>query len=177
MGLSDLFKVLIQWLHAVAAVAWVGGSIFYWWVLRPAFSAAEVSPALSRWRGVIAAGFKDLVDTAILVLIVTGGVMAFDRLSEGKVTTAYVVLLGIKIALAGGMFVLARRMGRSEGSPTAIEDAGSAASEVRLNTSAPRRGFIKHLFAPTNGVLILGLGVFLLASILRAIYEASLKAG
>ena len=36
MGVLDWILLVIRWAHAVAAVAWVGGGIFYLMVLRPA---------------------------------------------------------------------------------------------------------------------------------------------
>ena len=35
---GDLFLVVVRWIHVVAAAAWVGGSIFYLFVLRPALA-------------------------------------------------------------------------------------------------------------------------------------------
>lgn len=177
MSLGDLFRAVIQWLHALAAVAWVGGGIFYWWVLRPTFRSAEASPSSVRMRAAVAVGFKELVDTAILVLLVTGGVQTFDRLSGGRVNTAYVVLLAIKIVLAGGMFFLARRMSRNVLAATDEKALDSATPETMPSDSGLSGGLVSRVVAPANLALILGLLVFLLASLLRAVYEASLRAG
>ena len=45
MTFGDVFFLLIRWFHGLAAVAWVGGGIFYLMVLRPAVQQARGLPA------------------------------------------------------------------------------------------------------------------------------------
>lgn len=59
-------------LHALAAVAWVGGMAFAYAILRPAAGGALEGPArLELWRGVFARFFP-VVWVAVAVLLVTG---------------------------------------------------------------------------------------------------------
>ena len=66
----DWLMWLVRWTHAVSAVAWVGGSIFFAVVLRPVVAA---NPGLgSQLMGPIASVYKELVDAAVLALVVSG---------------------------------------------------------------------------------------------------------
>ena len=63
MNVLDLILLVIRWGHALAAVAWIGGGIFYLMVLRPAIQRAQRLPAATtREMGV---EFRGLVSTAI----------------------------------------------------------------------------------------------------------------
>ncbi len=158
MTLGEGFLLLLRWFHALAAVTWVGGSLFYVLALRPkrGQEAALGPEALSQFRG--------LVDTCIAVLIVTGTVMLFDRLTSAFTPTAYVVTVAIKIALALVMFAVARRRWRQRGSQAA-------------SSPMPRQGLITMamgLMSGVNLIVILGIIVFFLSDLLAFIYQEGL---
>ena len=69
MDLTDWFMVVMRWLHVLAATAWIGGSIFFFAVLRPALRASSDGSLLNRLAG---QEFRQLVDVAIWVLLVSG---------------------------------------------------------------------------------------------------------
>ena len=58
MNALDWILVAIRWAHALAAVAWVGGGIFYLMVLRPAFRRSNGDPGASRAIGEEFAGWS-----------------------------------------------------------------------------------------------------------------------
>ena len=63
MNALDWILLAIRWGHAVSAVAWVGGGVFYLMVLRPAIRQTRGLPAdTGRAIGV---EFRGLVSTAI----------------------------------------------------------------------------------------------------------------
>ena len=94
----------MRWLHALAAAAWVGGSLFYLIVLIPTLKRVpDVPCALSAAIGV---EFRTVVVTSIIVLVATGAILAFDRLTE--VEPPYAATLGIKVVLSLWMFALVR---------------------------------------------------------------------
>src|SRR5438477_1286192 len=72
LGLAELFQLGILWAHAMAAVAWVGGSLFYAVVLTPAVT--ELGPTPERRSLLALAGreFREVVRLAIVVFVVTG---------------------------------------------------------------------------------------------------------
>ena len=57
---ADAFLLLVRWLHVVAAVAWVGGNLFYLLVLVPALRKPDLD--LSAIGPRIAARFRVVVD-------------------------------------------------------------------------------------------------------------------
>ena len=108
MDVLDWILLAIRWGHALAAVSWVGGGIFYLMVLRPAVQQARGLPAeTSRSIGV---EFRGLVSTAIAILLLTGVILSVSRLTEDAVTSPYVAVLVVKIALALSMFYVVRFM-------------------------------------------------------------------
>ena len=95
MSISDIFMLVITWMHLLSAVAWVGGSIFYLLILRP--SLIQESSESTNFMVKLASEFRGLVVTCVIVLLTTGVILGFDRLQEGLIGTSYVVVLALKI--------------------------------------------------------------------------------
>lgn len=165
MSLADLFLLLIRWLHALAAVAWVGGSIFFLTVLRPALRNTPQEATLNRIAG---QEFRNLVDTAIWVLLVTGAILSINRLTSGYASGAYGLILGVKIALAVWMFYLVWFRQRRSAIP--LDQEPTRATPILLRAA-------RATFSATNLILVLGLLVILLADVLRAIFEHGVTGG
>ena len=166
--LGEGFLLLVRWFHSLAAVAWIGGSIFYVLVLRPAQRRAGAQGAAAQAE--VQTQFRGLVDSCIAVLLVTGAVMLFDRLTDVTTGTAYVVTVAIKIGLALWMFALARRRWlRRRAAAGQTEPAADA-----------RRSPLSRAMALVTGVnlsVILGIAIFFLSDLLRFIFERGLTAG
>ena len=162
---NDVFLLVVRWVHLTASVAWVGGAIFYLFVLRPALRRSE-----NEGREVnrhTAAEFRVLVDVCFFILVVTGISLTFDRLSQGVTGATYAIVLGIKIALSIWMFVLARSHRRRN----ALLEA------YRRQQKPPTGAFAKIVRALSgyNTIIVLGVIVFLLADLLKVIYEAAIR--
>ena len=142
--------VLIRWFHIVAAAAWVGGMLFYVAVLNPALKQLDAGSARGEFVAGIARQFQELTQAAIAVVLLTGAVLTFDRLSQPHVLRLYVGVLAVKIALSLGMVALAGALGRRAG--------------IRRR---PR-----WLSAP-YAILVLGLLVYLLAMLLQVLFDMS----
>ncbi len=165
MSVGDVFLLVVRWLHLVSAAAWVGGSLFYLLVLRPALRR---SPETSGWLNAAAASeFRALVDTSILVLLTTGIILTLNRLTPGVVGAPYVVTLGIKIALSVWMFILARGRQRR----TALLDAYR---QPPAPTTSRLRGLVRAV-SGYNAIVILGIVVFLLSDLLKVLFEIALS--
>ena len=165
MSAADIFMLAMRWLHTMAAVAWVGGSVFFIAVLRPALRRTSQEGTLSR---IVGQEFRQLVDTAIWVLLVTGVVLSVDRLTVAYSTGTYGAVLGLKIALAIWMFYLVWFRGRRS-SPDPLEASVSKPSILIRS--------IKTTFSATNLILILGVIVVLLANIIQQLIEQALGGG
>ena len=165
MSLTDIFLLVVRWLHLVSAAAWVGGSIFYLIVLRPALRR---SPEGSRLINLATATeFRALVETCVYVLIATGVILTLNRLTPGVVGAPYVVTLGAKIALSVWMFVLAWSRRKR-----------TSVTEAFRETDAPPSTKLSRALRTVSGyntIVILGLVVFLLSDLLKTLYEVALK--
>ena len=165
MTFNEAFLLVVRWVHLTASVAWVGGSIFYLFVLRPALRrSSDTGREVNRYT---AAEFKVLVDVCFFLIVVTGISLTFDRLSQGVTGTNYVIVLAIKIVLSIWMFVLAsRRRRRTE------------LSEAYRQRSEPPTGRLHRALRAISGyntIVILGVAVFLLADLLKVLYEMALR--
>jgi uncharacterized membrane protein len=149
----------IRWGHALAAVAWVGGGIFYLMVLRPALQQARGLPAeTSRSIGV---EFRGLVSSAIAILLVTGVLLSVSRLTGDAVTSPYVAVLVVKIALALYMFYVVRFM-RQDSYP----------EDPELGDS--RRQRLMGRLTGTTALLVTGVVVIGLSDVLDGLLENAL---
>ncbi|MSQ15239.1 MAG: hypothetical protein EXR50_05195 [Dehalococcoidia bacterium] len=158
----DIFRIGLRWVHALAGVAWVGGSIFYFLVLSPAVESLTMVRAPQELMAAIGAEFRSLVKTAIPIFIFSGVILALDRFSQGSITTEYVIVLALKVSLAAGMFWIAVRLGERRPAPAA-GSGDSLGGWFRARVSYPVL------------VLILGIMVYLLAIVLKVMYEAALR--
>ena len=121
MDVPAIARLLLRLAHAVAAVLWLGGGAYYVLALRPALRNAD--PAVQAAGREAQREFGEWASVATLILIVTGVVLTFDRLTDGRGTSVYVILLAIKIVAAlvafvlTGMFVGRSTARRGKGKP------------------------------------------------------------
>lgn len=159
MGVLDWILTIIRWGHAVAAVAWVGGGVFYLLVLRPAVRRSQGIPPET--NAAIRDEFRGLVTTAIAVLLLTGAILSVARLTGDAASVPYAIVLGVKISLALYMFYVVMRVRRGS-----YEDQRE-----------PGKGWARRttqvLSSPT-ALLVIGITVIGLSDVLDALFESSL---
>ena len=164
MSVGDIFMLVVRWLHLLSAAAWVGGSVFYLLVLRPAMRKAPGSHgALLAAAGV---EFRGLVNTCIVVLVATGVILAFDRLTEGLLGIPYAATLTIKTALSVWMFLQVQAERRST---RFLEAFGRQDQGPRT-----RIGRVRRAISGYNALVVVGIVVFLLSDLLKVLFEAAL---
>ncbi len=120
MDIAAIARMLLRLAHAIAAALWLGGGAYYVLALRPALRSAD--PQARAIGRAAQAEFGEWASAATIILIATGVVMSFDRLTNGQGSNVYVVLLAIKIIAAivafwlTGTFVrnARRRQGKSK---------------------------------------------------------------
>ena len=164
MSAVDIFLLVVRWLHLVSAAAWIGGSLFYLLVLRPAMrrspeGAQDVNAAASL-------EFRALVDTCMFVLLATGVILTVNRLTPGVGGVPYVVVLGVKIALSIWMFALARSRRRR---------LDLLRSQIETPAAPSRLGRLARVVSGYNAIVILGIIVFLLSDLLKVLFELALS--
>ena len=104
MDALDIILLIIRWAHALAAVVWIGGSLFMLLAGRPALRNTDPEGLVGR---ALAVEFRPIVATAIAVLIVSGVILTVDRLTSEAAGIAYTVVLVAKIVLAVYAFGIA----------------------------------------------------------------------
>lgn len=145
-------RTLVRVAHILAGATWLGGSIFYLFIVVPALRIAGPAPALA---AKIAELFKRMVNICVGVLLLTGGYLVFDRLTQTTLGLPYLIVLGIKIVAAISMFVLATYMAQSN-------IRRLAKRSTRLSRAAPQL------------MLALGILVFILGALLNVLFEMSI---
>jgi putative copper export protein len=104
MNSVDYIILAMKWMHNLSAFIWVGGSLFFVFVLKPLKKTNEIDESVSRN---IFAEFKSIANGAIGVLIITGIILTVSQLTFQKVPSYYVYILMFKILLAIIMFGVA----------------------------------------------------------------------
>lgn len=167
---TDILLAAVRWIHVVAAVVWVGGSIFYLLVLQPALSLPDTAKSRPVVEYAINHRFRDLIDVSIVALIVTGVAITFDRLSSLPITTAYYSVLGLKIFAFLTMLIMARELGSRIGRSWRAPKMGPKKS----STADTRQGHtpIRWLLSPSRVILVMGLFAFFLSALLVHVYES-----
>ena len=165
MTLPNIILLIIDWLHGISAAIWVGGNTFFYLVINPAIrlgyiprkTSAQVSPL-----------YYSIIDGCIIILILTGTLMAFDRLSSSLTTPIYIVILIIKIVIAAWMFILVRSRGRK------LRLDKDTSHHEKANDYPRAISLIRSLFTNTTTLLTLGLIIFFLSDLLSYLFQGQL---
>jgi uncharacterized membrane protein len=122
-------------LHLFAAVFWVGGMAFAYWVLRPAAGPLEPPARLPLWRRVFGI-FLPWVGVAIVVLLATGYTMLARYFGGFAGTPLYINVmqgLGILMVLLYlHLFFAPWKRFRTALDQGALPDAGEALNQIRM---------------------------------------------
>ena len=150
MDVLDIILLIIRWAHALAAVIWIGGSLFLLLAGRPALRKVDSEGLVGR---ALAVEFRPIVATAIAVLIISGVILTVDRLTSDAVGLAYTAVLVAKIVLAVYAFGIAWLLPRRR---------------------EPRLGGVRGALAGPTALTIVGVIVIGLADVLTWLFERGL---
>ena len=150
MDVLEIILLIIRWAHALAAVVWIGGSLFMLLAGRPALRNADPEGLVGR---ALAVEFRPIVTTAIAVLIVSGVILTVDRLTSDAAGMAYTIVLVAKIVLAVYAFGVAWLLPRRR---------------------VQRAGGISGMLAGPTALTIVGVVVIGLADVLTWLFERGL---
>jgi uncharacterized membrane protein len=127
--------VFLLALHLVAAVFWVGGMAFAYWVLRPAAGPLEPPARLPLWRRVFSI-FLPWVGISIAVLLITGYTMLlyyFGGFANAPLYVNVMQGLGILMVLLFLHLVFAPwKRFRAALDQGALPEAGKALNQIRM---------------------------------------------
>ena len=164
MSASDIFFLIVRWLHLLAAASWIGGSIFYLLILRPAL--LKSSQSIGELTAFTVTEFRALVNACIIVLIITGVILGADRLTVNVVSLPYVVTLGTKTLLSIWMFFMVwdlQRQAANQNRLRGLKQYGKTRLQVIIGSLS---GY--------NTIVIVGIAVFLLSDLLKILFEIAL---
>jgi uncharacterized membrane protein len=148
LDIAEIGQIFLRLAHGLAAAIWVGGGAYYVLAFRPQFRISD-DPNARKLAGSIQREFGEWASVATIVMIATGVVLMFERLSGGQGTTVYVVLLAVKVLAAVIAFWITG----------VLRPAGRRASQRRS-------GYLDRAWI----ALSLSIAAFLLGALLTTIY-------
>lgn len=98
--------VLLVWLHVLAAVSWIGGTMFLSLVLAPLVRSPKAAPEFMALFRVAARRFRVVVWSAIALLLTTGPVLLHQRGLSVLAPTEWPHVLRIKLGLVAVLLLL-----------------------------------------------------------------------
>lgn len=117
MSVPELLLLALRLFHALAAMIWLGGGIYYLVAVIPATRSSGTESR--EFAGRAQHFYGEWAQAATLVMLATGVILAFDALSEGQGGLTYAGLLGSKVVAAVAAFGLV--LNRRRGKPTRTE--------------------------------------------------------
>ena len=108
---SEYVMVIARWGHILGASTWLGISLTYAVVIAPLRLSLQSHEELFKTINI---RYKEIVDLSVIVIIISGLIMTFDRLTGLPPPTTWTIILGLKVILAILMVYLiwnARRHG------------------------------------------------------------------
>jgi uncharacterized membrane protein len=157
VSVTDALLIAMRWAHALATVVWLGGGAYATLILGRQLRDEDEAIA-TRFGRAIGAEFGRWLRGATVVFVVSGVILTFDRLASRGATTAYGVVLAVKVALALWMFAIAQGIGRRR----------------RQRPSGGHWADLTRRLGSPQTLLWLGAIVVLLAAILKTLYEIQL---
>lgn len=163
--ISNIFQLLILWAHLISATAWVGGSLFWVLILNP--SIKKTNSSHNTLLKSVSRDFKALVDSCIFILLTTGTIMTFNRITLEEIGPKYLGILTIKLMLVAYLFYLIR-----------AKRISGLTSFTRRDENLPKYSIVTRIMGILSGynlVVILGLTIYILSDILRLIYQGTVS--
>ena len=125
-----MFPILILWIHLIAAIAWIGGTLFLWLVLRPALKRL-LSPSQGfdilndvsgRFRTVRWISLVTLLVTGLVNLLYEGGSARLES-DWGAGLMVKLLFVAIVMGLSGiNDYILPSTGTASAASPRRLQD-------------------------------------------------------
>jgi putative copper resistance protein D len=104
--LSIMSQVALVWIHLLAAVSWIGGTVFLSLVLAPSYRAMASKPDAGALFRTSAKRFRLVVWGAAAVLLLTGPMLAFSHGWPLFEPAQWPSPLRVKLALVAALLLL-----------------------------------------------------------------------
>ena len=101
MNHLDVLLLSIRWIHLVSATIWIGGSLFYLFIMVPALKTQnhQDSQKQGSLTTVINVNFKRMVDICLWTLVISGSIILVDRATGTHLSTLYLIAISVKLLL------------------------------------------------------------------------------
>ncbi len=109
MSVNEAALVALRVIHAMAALIWLGGGLYYYIAIRP----LSTNPDASDFSRQAQRRFQEWARPATLVMLVSGVILLFEGLSSNTAGVTYAAVLALKIVAALTAFWLVSIRGRS----------------------------------------------------------------
>lgn len=161
MGPGELLLIVMRWAHGLATIVWLGGGAYATLIQGQQLRELDDRAVAAQLGAATGAEFGRWVNAAMIVFIISGVVLTFDRLSSRGATVQYGVVLALKVALALWMFGIVQGFG--------------ARRRGRLRVTPGRVAAVRGALGSPRTLLWLGAIVVLLAAVLKTLYENALR--
>jgi uncharacterized membrane protein len=108
--LTAFFPVLLKWIHLMATVAWIGGMFTNFFIYIPSLAKTMDPATAGKLMGTVMKRFRVMVYVSMAVFLLTGIMMATQRLDSGgffPTSNQMVAILLLKVPLYILMVILA----------------------------------------------------------------------
>ena len=157
----DIYQAILDWVHLLGTVTWIGGTIFYVLIFTPSLKILE-PPQAGKLMGALVKRYALFAWGAIVLLIVSGILISTSRnvtLFKGTAGT----LLGIKHIVIACMIVIGAVVGRVIGPKlAALAKPPNGAQPATPPAPNPQAAKLR-MMAGTLGIVNLLLGIAVLA--------------
>jgi len=101
-----MLSFILVWVHLIAAVSWIGGTIFLSLVLAPSYRAAASKPDAGTLFRASARRFRLVVWGAVAILLLTGPLLVLSHGWSLFEPTRWPSVLGLKLSLVALLLLL-----------------------------------------------------------------------
>ena len=156
----DIYNSILDWVHLLGTVTWIGGTIFYVMILTPSLKVLE-PPHAGKLMGALVKRYAGFAWGAIILLIVTGILITAGRnITLFSGTSG--MLLGIKHIFVACMVVIGAIVGFVIG-PKLASMSKPPAEAPEAPTGPPPQAAKLRMIAGTLGITNLLFGIVVLA--------------
>lgn len=159
-----MWSLVLVWVHLIAAVSWIGGTLFLSLVLAPSYRAVASKPDAGALFRATARRFRLIVWGAAAVLLMTGPLLVVSHGWPLFEPARWPLLLAIKLSLVGLLLlmtlahdlVLGPRVRATLATPSDQRSA-SERTIMRASTWLPRMALIVALAVLLGAVMLVRL--------------------
>lgn len=154
MDIGEYIITFSRWLHIAGASIWLGGTVIYSLILNP---LKKTNPSYKNLFEEIDARYKETINISVIILLISGVIIMFERITGSPPPTLWFIFLFIKIFLAIIIMFLSWKLRKK-------------LTQISKNSFIGKTGDLLGY----NLILALGAIIFLIASYLRTILENNL---